>query len=149
MPNQNIILIGKATEYLDEDFNLLKPEAFKYLLFKRTEESPLQMMLMIKDEPYQLHAQALFFYMQEKGLSEVIIHGGGVIKLLNNCNNIIFSGTSYAFKSVSKEELEAFIRGIWPDAEISMKMIAPLENDDKAFHRLYLLSEVLKEAYKN
>jgi hypothetical protein len=147
MLNKQLILIGEAENYFDEYCELLMKGVFKFLLINDKDRVP-QILLMIKGKPFDLHAQALLQHMQDSGLTDIEVHGGGDLHFFDN-GSISASELSDAFKSVIPEELIECSRQIWPSKKMYTTDVDYLSNADFGkYHRLYSLDEVIAEAKK-
>lgn len=116
---ENVILIKIATELFVDGF-VTKWQDFKYLLIKETSGGPIKMLLMVLNRPFEYHAEALMCFMEDKGLSEVIVMGGGKIIFEPAGKEISITGKSYAFGTPSKQELLSFIQETWPSAVLAI-----------------------------
>lgn len=143
------IFIKGAKDYFDENYHPLKREkVFKFLMIF-SKGKPLQMMLMIPGQPFKLHAQGLLNYMDENGLTEITIHGGGRILFSQLGCRIEVFGRSYAFKPAWIQEVEAFLSSLELGLEARFHDLEFLSQDDhKEYHRLYTRQEVYAESLK-
>lgn len=142
-----IILVGKAQNHFDYKLNLLKPVTFKYLLVKEVKRNEWQMLLMVKDEEFDLDADALLWHMQDNGLLEIIVHGGGYLDFSHDMHFASISEFSIGFKSSVLSEAVSFLRKIWISIKsVNTSLASDISEDDiKAYHKIYTLDEVRKK----
>jgi hypothetical protein len=146
-----LILIGEAKNCFDDKYSLTKKEIFKYLMVAQNGKQ-LQMLLTVKDKPYELHAQALLSHMEDNKLSEIIVHGGGLINFgqYQYMEFVSLINSSYAFDGVAIPEVTSFLMSVWSSIkEIDVGDAIPVNPKNiSKYHRLYTLDEVIKEANK-
>ncbi len=148
MKYQPLVLIGEAEKCFDEQYTLPSIETdFKFLIIEEPNELP-KLLLMLLDKPFRLHAQALNQYMDDKGISNIIVRGGGYIRFYED-GSIGAFGTSFAFKSAVPEQLESCISVIWPSADVNTDDLEHLpDHDFKYYHRSYSIDKIAEEAKK-
>jgi hypothetical protein len=111
---EQLILIGKAENLFNENFEPKEYETLKYLIVREPDVGVTKMLLMLEFAPYEYHAQALLSYMTRNNIPEIIINGGGKVTFSPDDKRIQFFGLSYAFGKVCKDEVLKFATTAWP-----------------------------------
>ena len=114
-----LILIKDAEKYFDSGTPLVRAY-LKYLLVKDPDKPHDQILLMEVHKPFEYHAEGLLYHMTQNGIKEMFVHGGGNVLFhpfpVNLCH---FTGKSYAFGTVDKNNLELFCATVWPELGIT------------------------------
>ena len=147
MTKEPIIFVGTIAHLFNKPA-IETITTLKFLLTKNTEHSPTQILLMKEFSPYEFHAEALLFHMKKNNLNEIIVKGGGKICFNFVENKLSIFGTSYAFKSALKDEIEKICKECWPGYEILANKLrdemTPIEVDGK----IYSIKDVEEEVSK-
>ena len=147
MKYKPLVLIGEAEKCFDEQYTLIREVDLKFLIIEEPNELP-KLLCMLLDKPFRLHAQALKQYMEDQGISNIIVRGGGHIRFYDD-GSIGAFGTSFEFKSAAPEQLESCIAAIWPSANVNTDDLEHLpDHDFKYYHRPYDIVQITEKAKK-
>ncbi len=145
-----LILIGSVNQFIDNEGNSLQygAKVFKYLMIE--EDGELKMLLMVEDEPFEFHAEALLKYMEDNKISEIKVNGGG--KFMNmfyeDRSEMHFFDRSFSFGDVYPEEVKFFTEMIWPSFKIDIKSLPVFEDMGNIFEKgkVFTINEVRHKA---
>ena len=123
----NLILIGKINELFDgTDYKDSREYIELKFLLLRDENNQLKLFLHKQEEPLKEHADAVGFYLIEKGLEHIVVRGGGMIDFYNgDYKEINFKGASGTFGWAQNDEVLSVAEKIWPDYKIRFQKTFP------------------------
>lgn len=125
MTTLKVFLIGTVLESFDGGFVKPTDNSVRCKFSILREDSGLTMLVHLKEEPTAEHSDAIGFYLHERGLSEVVVRGGGQIAFYNNehWRGIQVSMASADFGCAATEEVRSILQEKWGNADIDFEFI--------------------------
>lgn len=136
---------GAAKDYFDKTGFLKEAKKFRYLFIFEKRKKHWQLLLSLPKQPHQYDAEDLLQYMIDNELDEIMVHGGGYVRLSLGMKYITYFDKSPIFKSCQPLELHKFSNRLNFNSDVYTQQVAPISSaDENMYYRSYTLHDIQK-----